>query len=1159
MTLIYNTNFTHNPNSYLTLAVLDAARHLFGTENVVLADNRSLVPIAASGMHEVLICIDGQRLHEGLLRRVRSSFRTVVMWLFEDPFMLDYNVQNMDMFDHIFTNDPACAGAYGGKGHYLPLAASTRFHLRPVKQDAELDYDIFFAGTMWPNRIQNLRRVMNAFPDARLKLVCPTNEYLPPLPSDLARLAIQWPISHESFIDFANASRVTITMFRDYASHGDVGQATAPGPRLYELGLSGTAQVVECGDAMDASHFDAMRGVDVVRDGAGLVAGIRELLQSPSLRAERALRTQEQVASAQLYTHRLQQIRDITKAGFEIRRAPLLAIAANRRLRVLMCTHSTIHRNEWGGVEVYQQTLSAMFEREAEIFFWLRRDGQCHLMDDKGVVLERFDMHDIGWLDSLTDAPEEVAFSNVIGLYGFDLVHFQHLGHHTASLPIIAKAAGVGTVFSAHDFFLVCSRYNLLNHEQVFCDIGNKSISACDICLRIAENVPAGAQQTRRAFMVEVIRSIDVFLFGTAYSEALTMRIYPELGKRRRAVLGIPMPNSTVIDTPSPVRPDDTPLVIAVVGNFLRSKGADVVMALIEEANPQLFRFHLLGNAEPQYAEVFARWNKPNVIYHGRYSPGDLTSIAHADVALHLSIWPETYCISLSEVWQGGLIPIVSDIGAFGDRVVHGVNGYKVDVGDASAVLDHLELLRASPATRRAIHANIGPHLWTNYRGYAASLLEIYRSVTPARSLGDVGLGLDAGQVHLLPHPSWKNLALPRHIFDPSRRSTIRLELPSNIQDWSHIQGSEVYIDSVCGLTPEMLDKKGFRPVPDLQVSGWTFVPNIRVGGQVSLALVGDEEGPVIFFPASRDIRDDIMAKFSGAPRRSGFTGQIALRGKWCEGRYRVAIINSFGDRAAFCLTSLDVEIKDGQVTDARLALPSNQAIIRAFYRVAQQTGEDHDTALSRLPVKDHDWRPEQSLKHHIDSICEADAEDIEPVQLPSRIFRIRGWAFLPGAGLAGSLYVGLIDRHRGDRIFVPTSRQVRGDLGSYFPDAPLCGGFSARIEVGANWHDGEYACVLVNIVNGVASTRLTGFDVTVKDGQVVTVVKSDPDDAKVEHVMARLKGNHAPPPTSAQAGAAMPVTMATDAPAYHDAPAAPEAPGKPHVARESRRKAAVR
>ena len=167
MTIIYNTNFTHNPNSYLTLAIVDAARRIFGDDNVVLADNRSLAPLAASGTHEVLICIDGQRLHEGLIRRVRRSFRTVVMWLFEDPFMLDYNIQNIDLFDHIFTNDPTCVDAYAGKGHYLPLAASEKFNFRPVKTDSELEYDIFFAGTMWPNRIQSLRRIMAAFPAAR--------------------------------------------------------------------------------------------------------------------------------------------------------------------------------------------------------------------------------------------------------------------------------------------------------------------------------------------------------------------------------------------------------------------------------------------------------------------------------------------------------------------------------------------------------------------------------------------------------------------------------------------------------------------------------------------------------------------------------------------------------------------------------------------------------------------------------------------------------------------------------------------------------------------------------------------------------------------------------------------------------------------------------
>ena len=589
--------------------------------------------------------------------------------------------------------------------------------------------------------------------------------------------------------------------------------------------------------------------------------------------------------------------------------------------------------------------------------------------------------------------------------------------------------------------------------------------------------------------------------------------------------------------------------MIAVVGNFLRAKGADAIMSLIEEANPLLFRFHLLGNAEPQYAEVLARWNKPNVTYHGRYMPGDLSSVAHADVALHLSIWPETYCISMSEIWQAGLIPIVSDVGAFGDRVEHGVNGFKVRIGETSAVLDYLELLRASPATRRAMRASIGPHLWTDTRAYAASLLEIYRSVAPARPLGDVGLGLDAGQLHLLPHPSWKNLAPPRHIFDPSRRSTIRLELPAAIQDWSHVQGSEVYIDSVCGLTPEML-KEGFRPVPELRITGWTFVPNIRVGGQVSLALIGGDAGPVIFFAATRDVRDDIMASFPAAPRRSGFTGQIALRGKWCEGRYKVAIINGFGDRAAFCLTALEVEIEAGAVTGAALTAPSNEAVTRAFYRVAQQTGEDRHLSISRLPVKDAAWRSGQSLRHHVDQICEAEAGTAGGMDLPSRVFQIKGWAFLPGPGLAGRLYVGLVDAHRGIRVFVPTSREVRGDLAAYFSDAPLCGGFSARIEVESGWHDGSFACALVNLVGGVAYSVVTALEVTVRGGQVVSVVRTDPDAGRVEQVQSRLTGILSPTPT------AMP---AIEIPADAETAAPAAEPDKVEMVRQARRRVAVR
>ena len=326
-------------------------------------------------------------------------------------------------------------------------------------------------------------------------------------------------------------------------------------------------------------------------------------------------------------------------------------------------------------------------------------------------------------------------------------------------------------------------------------------------------------------------------------------------------------------------------------------------------------------------------------------------------------------------------------------------------------------------------------------------------------------------------------------------------------------------------------------------------MPNIRVGGQVSLALIGDDEGPVIFFAATRDVRDDIMSSFPAAPRRSGFTGQIALRGKWCEGRYKVAIINSFGDRAAFCLTALEVEIEGGAVTGATLAPPSNEAVTRAFYRVAQQTGEDRHISISRLPIKDAAWRSGQALRHHVDQICESENGGAG-TDLPSRVFQIKGWAFLPGPGLSGRLYVGLVDARRGIRVFVPSSREVRGDLATYFSDAPLCGGFSARIEVEAGWHDGSFACALVNLVDGVAYSVVTGIDVTVQGGQIVSVVKTDPDAERVGQVQSRLPGILAATPEA---------EPAIEIPAYADAAAPPAEPDKVEMVRQTRRRAAVR
>ena len=67
-----------------------------------------------------------------------------------------------------------------------------------------------------------------------------------------------------------------------------------------------------------------------------------------------------------------------------------------------------------------------------------------------------------------------------------------------------------------------------------------------------------------------------------------------------------------------------------------------------------------------------------------------------------------------------------------------------------------------------------------------------------------------------------------------------------------------------------------------------------------------------------------------------------------------VAIVNSFGDRAAFCLTGLAVTVQAGRIVDATQRPPSNETVTAAFYRVAAQTGEEPRPGAAAHPGRPH-------------------------------------------------------------------------------------------------------------------------------------------------------------------------------------------------------------
>jgi len=703
--------------------------------------------------------------------------------------------------------------------------------------------------------------------------------------------------------------------------------------------MAGTAQVVHRHERMQAEAIESLEGV-LLAEHDQLVERIGQVLASPSLRHDLACRAQASALEAHQYEHRLRRLLALALPPGDVVASP--PERPRPVLRVLMCTHATLRGQVWGGVEVYQHVLASALRPEVEIFTWVRGEGSCRLLDSAGRELERFAGADIGWLDVLCDSFEERHFADMIGTYGIDVVHFQHLGHHAASLPLIAKASGAGTVMSVHDFFVVCARYNLLDHEQRFCNIGERPLSACAGCLA-ADGLPAAAQRQRRAFMEQVLGAVDLLLFGSRQSETLVCQVYPQLRRTRRRVMGIPSPNSGL---PPSVRRAPRELVpgvldVVVVGNFLHTKGADTVLQVIDRAPPELFRFHIMGLAEPRYEALLQERVGANLIYHGRYAPGELP-VPDGQVALHLSIWPETWCISLSEVWEAGMIPIVTDIGALGERVTHGVDGFKVRVGDASAVLDLLEILRRNPGLRQQMRGALGPDLWPDAAKHAEALLGEYRALAPRIPLGRTGgtLGLDIAALHLLPQQGWKELPAPRHIIDAAEEPRLRLDLPDEVVDWVSVQSSHAYVDSICDVEfdPLLVERPGerrvvpgFAPQQRLDVKGWVFRAGSAQSGQAFVCLIHRGGKHVLFLEAARVARPDVHTIFPEAPLRCGYSAELTLAGRWSDGEYAIGLIVAAEGKAAFHLTKHQVSFIGGRVVQLSTMLIEQGAILHGF------------------------------------------------------------------------------------------------------------------------------------------------------------------------------------------------------------------------------------
>lgn len=400
------------------------------------------------------------------------------------------------------------------------------------------------------------------------------------------------------------------------------------------------------------------------------------------------------------------------------------------KTNILIITHNIAAKSPGGGVEIYQEHIRRIKSYNIFFLFPMSHEGKNYLVlqtpdgkyhkYDVGVKISRYCFEETNRTNVLR---------KIISSHNIRLVHFQHLLWLPLGFPLEVKKLGIPAIFTAHDHYLVCDKFNLVGLNRRFCNVFDATPSQCDLCLAATQDKPFGTRQARQNTMHDVVNSFDTIIVNTDYSRETLMKTFTELSHQKIETIEMLTPNYKEKIVSSRTSKIER-LKVAIPGNFNYLKGADVLLQLFSATRQLPVEYEVLGRIqEPKYIDLIKRSQFQNVrVMNGYNSEEAINILERFDVSLHLSIWPETYMITINESWQANTIPIVSNLGAPAYRVENGKTGFVCSPYDLGEIYDKLNLILQNDQERDSILQNIRRQHSISPNAHLKQIVQVYQN-----------------------------------------------------------------------------------------------------------------------------------------------------------------------------------------------------------------------------------------------------------------------------------------------------------------------------------------------------------------------------------------------------------------------------------------------
>ncbi|GIP39961.1 glycosyl transferase [Paenibacillus sp. J31TS4] len=287
--------------------------------------------------------------------------------------------------------------------------------------------------------------------------------------------------------------------------------------------------------------------------------------------------------------------------------------------------------------------------------------------------------------------------------FGINLVHIHHLIKHSFDIPYISKKHDIKVIYTLHDYYLLCPKVNLMDHNNEYCK-DKRSEEKCRECMFHTHGFHTPFLSKWKLKVEEMLEYVDLFITPSNYSKNIFEEEYPQIRGRIKAIphgIDVSQNNNSFINNR---REDNKPLSVGFLGGLSSNKGSEIIHKLILNYPKNKAEWHLIGALGDQRLNLI---NQDNVSIHGNYNRQDIDNILGSldlDLICLLSPWPETFSYTLSEAWRCNIPVLVTPMGALKERVLLTQGGWisdSVKVEDIAKMLDFIYKNRGDITSKR--------------------------------------------------------------------------------------------------------------------------------------------------------------------------------------------------------------------------------------------------------------------------------------------------------------------------------------------------------------------------------------------------------------------------------------------------------------------------